>query len=197
MFFYRSTDLGILNCGMLADLFWLLFHFHRFLVAACFVKSWGQTHLLCKQLDTAYLLRSSMLVGLLHKFPICNIPFRPFYFSLSFTWLVLLHDLNLCYLYWRSMVNCITLNPTSRVALASCRNAFTMVTCLPWTCIRKFILPCLSLGSFSKMLKFLWFFWVLKVANLSLFAVALAVFSSSDVKSSSDIETQVIFTHSH
>ncbi|XAR63378.1 hypothetical protein NMG60_11023291 [Bertholletia excelsa] len=26
-----------------------------------------------------------------------------------------------------SMVNCITLNPTSRVALASCRNAFTMV----------------------------------------------------------------------
>ncbi|KAG0484080.1 hypothetical protein HPP92_012164 [Vanilla planifolia] len=40
-----------------------------------------------------------------------------------------------------SMVNCITLNPTSRVALASCRNAYSMV------------------------------------ANLSLYAVALAVFS--------------------
>ncbi|ONK59577.1 uncharacterized protein A4U43_C08F7890 [Asparagus officinalis] len=53
-----------------------------------------------------------------------------------------------------SMVNCMTLNSTSRVALASCRNAFTMV------------------------------------ANLSLFAVALAVFSLYDVKTSLDIENQ-------
>ncbi|RWW59268.1 hypothetical protein BHE74_00033806 [Ensete ventricosum] len=35
-----------------------------------------------------------------------------------------------------SMVNCITLDPTSRVALASCRNAFTMV------------ISCTSLGSY-------------------------------------------------
>lgn len=53
-----------------------------------------------------------------------------------------------------SMVNCITLNPTSRVALASCRNAFTMV------------------------------------ANLSLYAVALVVFSVYSAKTSADIEMQ-------
>lgn len=53
-----------------------------------------------------------------------------------------------------SMVNCITLNPTSRVALASCRNAFTMV------------------------------------ANLSLYAIALAVFSVYNAKQSDDIEIQ-------
>ncbi|XP_010243429.1 PREDICTED: major facilitator superfamily domain-containing protein 12-like isoform X2 [Nelumbo nucifera] len=53
-----------------------------------------------------------------------------------------------------SMVNCMTLNPTSRVALASCRNAFTMV------------------------------------ANLSLFAVALAVFNLSKPKTPVDIENQ-------
>ncbi|XP_072987381.1 uncharacterized protein [Typha latifolia] len=53
-----------------------------------------------------------------------------------------------------SMVNCITLNPTSRVALASCRNAFTMV------------------------------------ANLSLYAVALAVFSVYNTMQSFDIIVQ-------
>lgn len=53
-----------------------------------------------------------------------------------------------------SMVNCITLNPTSRVALASCRNAFTMV------------------------------------ANLSLYAVALVVFSVSSARAPADIEMQ-------
>lgn len=53
-----------------------------------------------------------------------------------------------------SMVNCITLNPTSRVALASCRNAFTMV------------------------------------ANLSLYAVALAVFTIYSTKGSVDIKIQ-------
>ncbi|KAL0534604.1 hypothetical protein IC582_028895 [Cucumis melo] len=54
----------------------------------------------------------------------------------------------------RSMVNCITLNSTSRVALASCRNAFNMV------------------------------------ANLSLYAVALLVFSITKEKSHTDIEYQ-------
>ncbi|KAL0549411.1 hypothetical protein IC582_013893 [Cucumis melo] len=54
----------------------------------------------------------------------------------------------------RSMVNCITLNSTSRVALASCRNAFNMV------------------------------------ANLSLYAVALLVFSITKAKSHTDIEYQ-------
>ncbi|XP_022147796.1 major facilitator superfamily domain-containing protein 12-like isoform X2 [Momordica charantia] len=53
-----------------------------------------------------------------------------------------------------SMVNCITLNSTSRVALASCRNAFAMV------------------------------------ANLSLYAVALLVFSISKAKTHADIEHQ-------
>ncbi|XP_077210353.1 uncharacterized protein LOC143845835 [Tasmannia lanceolata] len=53
-----------------------------------------------------------------------------------------------------SMVNCITLNQTSRVALASCRNAFTMV------------------------------------ANLSLYAVALGVFSVYSAKTPVDIENQ-------
>ncbi|TYK28971.1 major facilitator superfamily domain-containing protein 12 [Cucumis melo var. makuwa] len=54
----------------------------------------------------------------------------------------------------RSMVNCITLNSTSRVALASCRNAFNMV------------------------------------ANLSLYAVALLVFSITKAKSHTYIEYQ-------
>ncbi|XP_072974336.1 uncharacterized protein [Typha angustifolia] len=53
-----------------------------------------------------------------------------------------------------SMVNCMTLNPTSRVSLASCRNAFTMV------------------------------------ANLSLFAIALIVFSVYDGKVCSDVIIQ-------
>ncbi|XP_078429923.1 uncharacterized protein LOC144701963 isoform X2 [Wolffia australiana] len=53
-----------------------------------------------------------------------------------------------------AMVNCITLNDTSRVALASSRNAFTMV------------------------------------ANLSLYAIALAVFSIVDSKTSSSIQNQ-------
>ncbi|RZS10446.1 hypothetical protein BHM03_00041673 [Ensete ventricosum] len=53
-----------------------------------------------------------------------------------------------------SMVNCITLDPTSRVALASCRNAFTMV------------------------------------ANLSLYAVALCVFSIYNSRASADIKIQ-------
>ncbi|CAA6659055.1 unnamed protein product [Spirodela intermedia] len=53
-----------------------------------------------------------------------------------------------------AMVNCMTLNDTSRVALASCRNAFTMV------------------------------------ANLSLYAIALVVFSIFDAKSSSGIQNQ-------
>ncbi|KAF9597791.1 hypothetical protein IFM89_021876 [Coptis chinensis] len=57
------------------------------------------------------------------------------------------------HMYW-SMVNCITLNPTSRVVLASCRNAFTMV------------------------------------ANLTLYAVALAVFSASKSRTRIDIENQ-------
>ncbi|RLN17072.1 major facilitator superfamily domain-containing protein 12-like [Panicum miliaceum] len=54
-----------------------------------------------------------------------------------------------------SMVNCMTLNPTSRVALASCRNAFTMV------------------------------------ANLGLYAIALAVFAVIKAKECSDIVLQV------
>ncbi|KAF9596360.1 hypothetical protein IFM89_009708 [Coptis chinensis] len=58
------------------------------------------------------------------------------------------------HMYW-SMVNCITLNPTSRVVLASCRNAFTMV------------------------------------ANLTLYAVALAVFSASKSRTRIDIENEV------
>ncbi|XP_077212934.1 uncharacterized protein LOC143858760 isoform X2 [Tasmannia lanceolata] len=53
-----------------------------------------------------------------------------------------------------SMVNCITLNPTSRVVLASCRNAFTMV------------------------------------ANLTLYAVALGVFSVYSAKTPVDTERQ-------
>ncbi|XP_050937782.1 uncharacterized protein LOC127149777 isoform X2 [Cucumis melo] len=57
-----------------------------------------------------------------------------------------------------SMVNCITLNSTSRVALASCRNAFNMV------------------------------------ANLSLYAVALLVFSITKAKSHTDIEYQGAIT---
>ncbi|KAJ3674596.1 hypothetical protein LUZ60_005212 [Juncus effusus] len=53
-----------------------------------------------------------------------------------------------------AMVNCITLNPTSRVSLASCRNAFTMV------------------------------------ANLSLYAVALAVFTVFNNSESVDVILQ-------
>ncbi|KAK7323890.1 hypothetical protein VNO77_27390 [Canavalia gladiata] len=53
-----------------------------------------------------------------------------------------------------SMVTCITLNSTSRVALASCRNAFTMV------------------------------------ANLSLYAIALIVFSVVNGKTYADVENQ-------
>ncbi|KAK8961726.1 hypothetical protein KSP40_PGU015043 [Platanthera guangdongensis] len=53
-----------------------------------------------------------------------------------------------------SMVNCITLNPTSRVSLTSCRNAFTMV------------------------------------ANLSLYAVAFAIFSIYNANAYSDIKLQ-------
>lgn len=53
-----------------------------------------------------------------------------------------------------SMVSCITLNSTSRVVLASCRNAFTMV------------------------------------ANLSLYAVALVVFSVTTAKTDDNIENQ-------
>ncbi|KAM0943675.1 putative MFS transporter superfamily, lactose permease [Dioscorea sansibarensis] len=53
-----------------------------------------------------------------------------------------------------SMVNCISLDPSNRVALASCRNAFTMV------------------------------------ANLSLYAIALAVFTVYNEKIPSGIETQ-------
>lgn len=54
-----------------------------------------------------------------------------------------------------SMVNCISLNSTSRVVMTSCRNAFTMV------------------------------------ANLSLYAVALVVFSTTKATTHSDIENQV------
>ncbi|KAJ6750574.1 hypothetical protein OIU85_001144 [Salix viminalis] len=53
-----------------------------------------------------------------------------------------------------SMVNCISLNSSSRVVMTSCRNAFTMV------------------------------------ANLSLYAVALVVFSSSKATTHADIENQ-------
>lgn len=53
-----------------------------------------------------------------------------------------------------SMVNCMTLNATSRVVLASCRNAFTMV------------------------------------ANLSLYAVAFAVFGLSKARTHADIENE-------
>lgn len=53
-----------------------------------------------------------------------------------------------------AMVNCMTMNGTSRVALTSCRNAFTMV------------------------------------ANLSLYAVALVVFSMLGAKTSAEIENQ-------
>ncbi|XP_020582652.1 major facilitator superfamily domain-containing protein 12-like [Phalaenopsis equestris] len=53
-----------------------------------------------------------------------------------------------------SMVNCITLNQTTRVSLTSCRNAFTMV------------------------------------ANLSLYAVALAVFNMYDAKAYADIKSE-------
>lgn len=53
-----------------------------------------------------------------------------------------------------SMVSCITLNSTSRVALASCRNAFTMV------------------------------------ANLSLYAIALIVFSVVNGKTYANVENQ-------
>ncbi|KAJ6309773.1 hypothetical protein OIU76_014666 [Salix suchowensis] len=53
-----------------------------------------------------------------------------------------------------SMVNCISLNSTSRVVMTSCRNAFTMV------------------------------------ANLSLYAVALVVFSTTKATTHSDIENQ-------
>uniref|UniRef100_A0A6N2K4W8 Uncharacterized protein n=1 Tax=Salix viminalis TaxID=40686 RepID=A0A6N2K4W8_SALVM len=54
-----------------------------------------------------------------------------------------------------SMVNCISLNSTSRVVMTSCRNAFTMV------------------------------------ANLSLYAVALVVFSTTKATTHSDIENQI------
>lgn len=44
------------------------------------------------------------------------------------TFLSALADAFFSLLTFRSMVNCMTLNPTSRVALASCRNASTMVS---------------------------------------------------------------------
>ncbi|KAL8192662.1 hypothetical protein R6Q57_027847 [Mikania cordata] len=53
-----------------------------------------------------------------------------------------------------SMVNCITLNSTSRVVMASCRNAFSMV------------------------------------ANLSLYAIAFAVFHIHPSKTTTDVENQ-------
>ncbi|GFZ02737.1 major facilitator superfamily protein [Actinidia rufa] len=59
-----------------------------------------------------------------------------------------------------SMVNCITLNSISRVVLASCRNAFTMVSTSP------------------------------NVANLSLYAVAFVVFHVSTSKTIQEVENQ-------
>ncbi|KAG5223677.1 major facilitator superfamily domain-containing protein [Salix suchowensis] len=61
-----------------------------------------------------------------------------------------------------SMVNCISLNSTSRVVMTSCRNA------LPWLISLTFRL----------------------VANLSLYAVALVVFSTTKATTHSDIENQ-------
>ncbi|KAF8403952.1 hypothetical protein HHK36_012059 [Tetracentron sinense] len=66
-----------------------------------------------------------------------------------------------------SMVNCITRNSTSRVVLASCRNAFTMV----------------MIPIFVDLI-------VIKVANLSLYAVALVVFNVSKPRTTADIENQ-------
>jgi Na+/melibiose symporter-like transporter len=38
--------------------------------------------------------------------------------------------MDIFYMLLRSMVNCMSSNPTSRVSLVSCRNAFTMVRTL-------------------------------------------------------------------
>lgn len=88
------------------------------------------------------------------------------------------------------MVNCITLNSTSRVVMTSCRNAFTMVTSC--TVLWSIILMCF----WSKLyiIHVLWFpenHFLLKVANLSLYAVAFVVFKFSPRGSVVAVEHQV------
>uniref|UniRef100_A0A6N2K4V1 Major facilitator superfamily associated domain-containing protein n=1 Tax=Salix viminalis TaxID=40686 RepID=A0A6N2K4V1_SALVM len=73
-----------------------------------------------------------------------------------------------------SMVNCISLNSTSRVVMTSCRNAFTMV----------------NFSDFQISSLFLSVFTNADVANLSLYAVALVVFSTTKATTHSDIENQ-------
>jgi Na+/melibiose symporter-like transporter len=68
-----------------------------------------------------------MLAGQLLRSLICNA--SSFHCLSPFSFLVIpAFDLCTSSAYFlRSMVNCMTSNPTSRVALVSCRNAFTMI----------------------------------------------------------------------
>lgn len=87
---------------------------------------------------------------------------------------------------WRSMVNCITLNSTSRVVLASCRNAFTMVSFLLYSVVSTF-----KCNFFTVPSTVLFFLCLSKVANLSLFAIAFIVFNTKTGKTHADIQNQV------
>lgn len=102
---------------------------------------------------------------------------------------------NICCLpliHCRSMVNCITLNSTSRVVLASCRNAFTMVSwylntvlCNYLTSLKEvFTLSCPDLDGWNPFFK---------VANLSLYGVAFVVFNVKTSNTVVDVENQVFF----
>jgi Na+/melibiose symporter-like transporter len=92
---------------------------------------------------------------------------------------------------FRSMVNCMTQNPTSRVALASCRNAFTMVsTHLQYISVVGHLLKqeSAAIPHTTRML----LCSHVQVANLGLYAIALAVFGAVKAKDCSDIVLQVL-----
>ncbi|TXG49016.1 hypothetical protein EZV62_024891 [Acer yangbiense] len=86
-----------------------------------------------------------------------------------------------------SMVNCITLNSTSRVVLTSCRNAFTMVFSLHtsfdvWLCCQLYVIE--DHAHFSVNIN------AFQIANLGLYGVALIVFGVTKANTHADLEKQ-------
>jgi Na+/melibiose symporter-like transporter len=112
-----------------------------------------------------------MLVGQLLKLLTCNAPFPALLMCMLFLVISAFH-LRISFIYFpRSMVNCMTSNPTSRVALVSCRNAFTMVR----TIHSALILP--YSGIKITAIDFVHFSCLCQIANLSLYGIALLMFS--------------------
>ena len=127
----RLTDLAVSSYGTLEDQSSSASLSLQSLVAVCCAPFWGQIRTSWGPWATASSQRCSTLVGRPHRFPTCK------HSSLNLHWTFLLCP-DTClqhlssgwciFLTFRSMVNCMILNRTSRVALASCRNAFTMVS---------------------------------------------------------------------